>query len=109
MKFCTLNEETAEWWIEFSEGDTISLIPVLEAHKDDTNEVYGGQQLYSFWLEQAEGIDYSKVTKYDTAIGNAWGEAISNIKTGAKSKEDAINEFYDQIEATFAGEIQVER
>lgn len=109
VKFCTLNEETAEWWIEFSEGDTISLIPVLEAHKDDTNEVYGGQQLYSFWLEQAEGIDYSKVTKYDTAIGNAWGEAISNIKTGAKSKEDAINEFYDQIEATFAGEIQVER
>lgn len=109
VKFCTLNEETAEWWIEFSEGDTISLIPVLEAHKDDTNEVYGGQQLYSFWLEQAEGIDYSKVTKYDTAIGNAWGEAISNIKTGAMSKEDAINEFYDQIEATFAGEIQVER
>lgn len=101
VKFCTLDEETANWWIEFSEGDTVSLIPVLEAHKDDTNEIYGGQKLYSFWLEQAEGIDYSKVTRYDKAIGDAWGNAISAIKTGEKTKEEAIAEFYDVVESTF--------
>ena len=87
-----MNEETANWWIEFSEGDTVSLIPALEAHKDDANEVYGGQKLYAFWLEQAKGIDYSKVTRYDKAIGDAWGNAISAIKTGEKTKEKGNEE-----------------
>ena len=104
-----LNEETADWWIETSQGDTVSLISALEKHKDDTNEVYGGQKLYSFWLEQAKGIDYSLVTKYDTEIGNAWGNAISKIKTGELDKDAAIAEFYDTVESTFAGEIEVVR
>ena len=47
-----------EWWIATSQGDTVSYIPTLEAHADDANEVYGGEQLYKFWLEQAEGIDF---------------------------------------------------
>lgn len=101
LKFCTLNEDTANWWIEASQGDTVSLIPVLEAHAEDTNEIYGGQQLYKFWLEQAEGIDYSKVTRYDKAIGDAWANAITAIKTGEKTKDDAIAGFYDEVEATY--------
>lgn len=108
LKFCTLNEDTANWWIEASQGDTVSLIPVLEAHAEDANEVYGGQQLYKFWLEQAQGIDYSKVTRYDKVINDAWGSAISAIKTDEKSKEDAINEFYDVVESTYP-EITVNR
>ena len=109
VKFCTLDEETADWWIEFSQGDTVSLVSALEKHADDTNEVYGGQKLYSFWLEQAKGIDYSLVTRYDKQIGDAWGEAISNIKSGAMTKEEAISNFYDLVESTFAGEIEVSR
>ena len=101
LKFCTLNEDTANWWIEKSEGDTVSLIPVLNAHAEDENPVYGGEQLYKFWLEQAEGIDYSKVTRYDKVINDAWGSAITAIKTGEKSREDAINEFYDVVESTY--------
>ncbi len=108
VKFCTLNEDTANWWIEFSQGDTVSLIPVLEAHKDDENPVYGNQKLYSFWLEQAQGIDYSLVTRYDKSIGDAWGNAISAIKTGEKSKEEAVSEFYDVVESTFP-DIEVTR
>ena len=108
VKFCTLNEDTANWWIEKSQGDTVSLIPVLEAHKDDTNEVYGGQKLYAFWLEQAEGIDYSKVTRYDKAIGDAWGNAISKVKGGDMTKEEAIEEFYDAVASTYP-ELGIER
>lgn len=108
LKFCTLNEDTANWWIEKSQGDTVSLVPVLNAHADDANEIYGGQQLYKFWLEQAKGIDYSKVTRYDKAIGDAWASAITSIKTGEKTKEDAINEFYDVVESTYP-EITVNR
>uniref|UniRef100_UPI00405640EA extracellular solute-binding protein n=1 Tax=Acetatifactor sp. TaxID=1872090 RepID=UPI00405640EA len=108
VKFCTLNEETADWWIEVSEGDTVSLISALEKHAEDTNEVYGGQTLYSFWLEQAEGIDYSKVTMYDQAIGDAWGAAITAIKSGEKTKEAAIDEFYNSVQATYP-DIIIER
>ena len=108
LKFCTLTEDTANWWIEKSEGDTVSLIPVLEAHAEDKNEVYGGQQLYKFWLEQAQGIDYSKVTRYDKFIGDEWGRATTAIKTGEMNKEEAWNNFYDQIEATYP-EITVNR
>ncbi|MBO5473275.1 MAG: extracellular solute-binding protein [Lachnospiraceae bacterium] len=108
VKFCTLNEETADWWIEYSQGDSVSLKSALEKHKDDENEVYGGQKLYQFWLGQAEGIDTSKVTRYDQALGDAWGNAISAIKTGEKSKEDAIAEFYDVVESSYP-EITVNR
>lgn len=108
VKFCTLNEETADWWIEKSEGDTVSLISALEKHADDENEVYGGEKLYAFWLKQAEGIDYSKVTKYDKAIGDAWGAAITAVKQGEKTKEEAIEEFYDQVAATYP-DIQINR
>lgn len=108
LKFCTLNEDTANWWIEKSEGDTVSLIPVLEAHAEDKNEVYGGEQLYKFWLEQAKGIDYSKVTRYDKFINDEWGRATTAIKTGEMNKEEAWNNFYDQIEATYP-EITVNR
>lgn len=101
VKFCTLNEETADWWIEFSQGDTVSLKSALEKHKDDANEIYGGEKLYQFWLEQAKTIDTSKVTRYDQTIGDAWGNAISAVKTGEKTKEEAVAEFYDKIESTY--------
>lgn len=108
VKFCTLNEDTADWWIEVSEGDTVSLISALEKHADDENTVYGNQKLYAFWLDQAKGIDYSKVTQYDTAINDAWGAAISAIKTGEKDKETAINDFYDLVQSTYP-DLVVER
>ena len=101
IKFVTLNEDTADWWIETSQGDTVSLLSALDKHKDDENAIYGGEKLYSFWLDQAQGIDYSKVTQYDQVIGDAWGAAIGKIKTGQASKDDALAEFYDTVESTY--------
>lgn len=108
VKFCTLTEDTLEWWIEHSQGDTVSYLPSLEKHADDENETYGGQKLNKFWLEQAEQLDLSKVTEYDRAIKDAWGSAINNIKTEQMSKEEAINAFYDEIESTYP-DVQVDR
>ena len=101
LKWVTLDEETAEWWIEKSEGDTVSLVSVLDKHKDDENPVYGNEKMYAFWLKQAEGIDYSKVTRYDKVINDAWGQACTAIKQGEKNKEDALSEFYDVVESTY--------
>lgn len=101
VKFCTLNEETANWWIEESDGDVVSLLSVLEAHKDDENSAYSGQKTYAFWQKQAEGIDTSTITRYDTPIGEAWAAAISAIKTGQSTREEALDEFYNLIESTY--------
>ena len=108
LKWVTLNEDTANWWIEKSEGDTVSLISVLEQHKDDANEVYGGEHLYAFWQKQAEGIDYSKVTRYDTFINDEFNAATTAIKKGEKTEEEAMNDFYDAVESTYP-EITVNR
>lgn len=108
VKFCTLNEDTLNWWIDNSQGDVVSYKPVLDAHKDDENEIYGGEKLYDFFLKQAEGIDYSKVTKYDDTLKKAWQDAISSIKKGEMEKDDAINNFYDVVASTYP-ELTIDR
>lgn len=106
LKFCTLNEDTANWWIEKSKGDVVSYIPALESHKDMENEALGGQKSYAFWLEEANKIDYSLVTKYDDQIGEFFGQAIESIQKGEMSKEDALKDFYKNISTVYP-EIEV--
>ena len=48
------------------------------------------------------------LTRYDKAIGDAWGEAISAVKTGQKTKDEAVNEFYDKVAATYP-DIEIDR
>lgn len=108
VKFVTLNEETADWWIEESNGDTVSLVSALEKHAEDENELFGGQQLYKFWLERAEGIDLTKVTGYDTTIEGAWGNAITAIQKNEKTKEEAIEAFYEEV-ATLLPDLIIEK
>ena len=108
LKFVTMDEETLDWWVKVSEGDVVSWVPTIEKYKNEKNEVYGGQKLYEFFLEQAQGIDYSKVTKYDKVINDAWGTAIESIKTNQMSKEEAMNNFYDVVQSTYP-ELEITR
>ncbi|MDD2958941.1 MAG: ABC transporter substrate-binding protein [Lachnospiraceae bacterium] len=108
LKSTTLDADTLNWWVDVSEGDVVSFLPVLEQHKDDENQVYGGEKLYDFFLKQAEGIDTSRITKYDEPLKKAWGEAITAIKTGTMDEESAISNFYDVVESTYP-ELTVER
>ena len=108
VRFCTLNEDTAQWWLETSNGDVVSNKAVLEANKDYENESFGNQKTYEFYTKEAENIDYSIVTKYDDTIGNFWGAAIESIQKGDMTKEEAIEDFYMQVVTTFP-EITVNR
>lgn len=108
VRFCTLNDDTAQWWLETSNGDVVSNKAVLEANKDFENESFGNQKTYEFYTKEAENIDYSIVTKYDDTIGNFWGASIEAIQKGDMTKEEAIDDFYMQVETTFP-EITVNR
>ena len=108
VRFCTLNEDTARWWLETSNGDVVSNKAVLDANQDYENESFGNQKTYEFYLKEANNIDYSVVTKYDDSIGNFWGASIEAIQKGEMTKEEAIEDFYMQVETTFP-EITVNR
>lgn len=101
VKFCTLNEDTAQWWLETSNGDVVSNKAVLSANQNYENESFGNQKTYEFYLKEANNIDYSVVTKYDDTIGNFWGSAIESIQKGEMTKEEAIDDFYMQVRTTF--------
>ena len=106
VKFCTLDEEVAQWWIEESNGDVVALKSVLEANKDYENPLLGGQKSYEFWLEESEKVDYSLKTKYDDQIDKYYGQAIEAVQKGEKSKEDALKEFYNNVKTIYP-EIEV--
>lgn len=114
VKWMTLNEDTLERWYQEGGdqddgGDAVSLVSLYEKHMNDENPSYNNQKLYAEWSKIAENIDFSIQTKYDTTLNDLWGTAISNYKTGEMTKEEAIEEFYNQVEATYAGEITVAR
>ena len=87
----------------------INRLHLYEKHMNDENPSYNNQKLYAEWSKLADQIDFSIQTKYDTTLNDLWGTAISNYKTGEMTKEEAIEEFYNQVDATYAGEITVNR
>lgn len=106
VKFCTLDEDVAQWWIDKSNGDVVALKSVLEANKDYENPALGGQKSYEFWLEESEKVDYTLKTKYDDQIDKYYGQAIEAVQKGEKSKEDALKEFYKNVKTIYP-EIEV--
>lgn len=97
LKFCTLNNDTAQWWLETSNGDVVSNKEVLEANADYQNPAFGNQNTYGFYLEEMGKIDYSLITGYDDVCKEAFGAAIISVQKGEKTKEDALKEFYTVV------------
>lgn len=101
VEFCTLNEDVAQWWIDESDGDVVSMKSVLEANKDYENPSFGNQKTYEFFAGEATAVDYSLVTRYDTAIGDAFGRAIESVQKGEKDKDTALNDFYMEVQSVY--------
>ncbi|MBD5556352.1 MAG: extracellular solute-binding protein [Roseburia sp.] len=97
IRYCTLNDETAQWWLEASKGDVVSSLAVLEANKDYANPSFNNQHTYEFYAAELEKIDYSLITGYDDTCKEAFGAAIVSVQEGKQSKEDALKEFYTVV------------
>ena len=93
-------EFLTEWVSET--GDVLAYQPVTDAIKDDFSEEFlGGQNHYTFFLEEANKIDASVVTRYDQQIGDLFGTEVGNYVEGKVTKEEAIEEFYKQVKNAF--------
>lgn len=100
IEFCTLNDETSQWWLEASNGDVVNNKAVLDANSDYQNESFGNQNTYAFYLAEMEKIDFN-LTGYDDACKDAWGKAITAVKKGEQTKEEAVQEFYQNVITQF--------
>lgn len=101
IEYCTLNDDTAQWWLKESNGDVVSSKAVLEANKDYQNESFGNQNTYGFYAQEMEKIDYSLITGYDDACKDAFGSAIMSVQKGEQTKEEALKEFYTVVLSTY--------
>ncbi len=101
IEFCTLNDDTAQWWLEASNGDVVNNKAVLDANSDYQNPSFGNQNTYAFYLKEMESIDYSLITGYDDAIKDAFGNAIMSVQKGEQTKEAALKEFYTTVMAQY--------
>lgn len=101
IEFCTLDDDTARWWLDASNGDVVSNLAVLEENKDFENESFGNQKTYSFFLGEMDKIDYSLVTGYDDACKDAFGAAIISVQKGEATKDEALKEFYNVVTTTY--------
>ena len=97
IRYCTLNDDTAQWWLEASKGDVVANLAILEANKDYENPSFNNQHTYEFYEAELEKVDYSLITGSDDTCKEAFGAAIVSVQEGKQSKEDALKEFYKVV------------
>ncbi|WP_335869528.1 ABC transporter substrate-binding protein [Bacillus sp. 2205SS5-2] len=101
VKMMTHDEEFLTDWANET-GDVLSYLPVTSKIKDDFNEDFlGGQNNYTFFLEQAKAIDAKAVTKYDQEIDTLLGAHVSEYVDGKKTKDEAIQDFYKAVKNAY--------
>ncbi|GAQ17666.1 maltose-binding periplasmic proteins/domains [Oceanobacillus picturae] len=97
------DEEFLTEWVTETTGDVLSYIPVTSKISEGYEEEYlGGQNHYEFFLEEANKIDASTITKYDQQIGDLFGTEVGNYVEGTVTKEEALEEFYNQVKNAFS-------
>ncbi|QHE53657.1 ABC transporter substrate-binding protein [Pontibacillus sp. HMF3514] len=101
VKMMTHDEEFLTNWAKET-GDVLSYLPVTNKIKDDFSEEFlGGQNNYTFFLEEAKKIEPGIVTKYDQEIDTLLGSKVSEYVEGKLTKEEAIQEFYKAVKNAY--------
>nr|WP_091500234.1 extracellular solute-binding protein [Amphibacillus marinus] len=97
IKMLVNDQEFLTDWV-METGDVLSYYPVMEGVAAGySDEFLGGQNHYDFFIERAEEIDASTVTRYDQQIDELFGNQVSAYVEGNLTREEAIDEFYSQV------------
>ncbi|WP_347342717.1 ABC transporter substrate-binding protein [Priestia koreensis] len=101
VKMMTQDDEFLTKWSKET-GDVLSYLPVTDSIKDNFSDKFlGGQNNYTFFLNQAQKIEPGIVTKYDQQLDTFYGNAVRDYVDGKKSKEAAIKDFYQKAQNAF--------
>ena len=95
------DEEFLTEWIQET-GDVLSHKGVMEDVSDGyEDEFLGGQNHYDYFLAEAENIDASSVTRYDQRLEQMFGSAVSAYVEGVLTQEEALEEFYAEVQNAY--------
>lgn len=101
MEYVTCDEAAQTEYAKAS-GEYMSLKAVDEALAgEEGDEVLGGQNLYAFYNKQMERGAESLMSPYDGTINNAFLAAAKVYAEGTISKEEAIQQFKDEVKAAY--------
>jgi multiple sugar transport system substrate-binding protein len=101
VKMMTHDEEFLTKWAKQT-GDVLSYTPVTSKIKDNFSEPFlGGQNNYTFFLNESEKIDAKAVTKYDQEIDTLFGAQVTEYVEGKKTKENALQDFYKAVKNAY--------
>lgn len=100
VEFVTLDERTAQWWMETS-GQAVSLKSMLEALHEYEHPDFGGQKIYSFLMSEAESKTFPAPSIYDEAISAKFAEALVTFKQGLLTKAEAIAAFRSAVKEMY--------
>ncbi|ART77839.1 sugar ABC transporter substrate-binding protein [Sutcliffiella horikoshii] len=101
VQMMTHDEEFLTDWATET-GDVLSYLPVTEKIKGEFEEPFlGGQNNYTFFLEEAANINPGTVTRYDQQIDGFFGSMVGEYVEGTKTKEEAIEEFYRLVKNAY--------
>lgn len=101
IKMITTDEEVLTEWAKET-GDVVPLKDLATKLAPDMKvDAVANQNFYDFFLKEAENIDYSVVTKYDTTIGDFFGQAVTAYQEGKKTKDEALAEFYTNVKSAY--------
>lgn len=98
IKMLVNDEEFLTEWVTETTGDVLSYIPVMEKISEGFSSDYlGGQNHMRFFMEEAQKIDPTTITRYDQQIGDLFGTQVGAYVEGDSTKEEALEEFYNQV------------
>ncbi|HHV11923.1 MAG TPA: extracellular solute-binding protein [Clostridiales bacterium] len=101
MKYVTCNSEAQKAYAQ-QYGEYVSSASADEAlAAGEGEEVLGGQNLYEFYNSQMLQIPDNKMSPYDGVINNAFLSAAKAYTTGALSKDEAIQQFKDDVASSY--------
>ncbi|KMK76863.1 ABC transporter substrate-binding protein [Alkalihalobacillus pseudalcaliphilus] len=101
IQMMTHDDEFLTEWAQQT-GDVLSYLPVTEKIKDEFKEPFLAEQNnYTFFLEEAQSINPNIITRYDQQIDTLFGNAVSEYVEGTKTKEEAIQEFYNLVKNAY--------
>lgn len=101
VEYVTCNSEAQQSYAK-EYGEYVSLKSADEAlAKEAGEEVLGGQNLYEFFNDQMSKIPNNQMSAYDGTINNAFLSATKAYANGTLTKEEAIQQFYDDVQSSY--------
>ena len=67
------------------------------------------QDIFPLYASQATCGNIANVSAYDGSIAYKWNTQVYAYINGSKTKKQAMKEFNDDVNATYEGEVTVDR